>query len=134
LPICLSDEIIELVDAPIANPAGATGLDMTATIDNLDPILNSPDLGIALAYRVRDRVNAGKNVVIDFSNAERMTPSFANAFAMTLLEFFPNGDWANYVTFIKTNDFVENAIRRSIDRHRRGIRLSTNTQPKISLG
>jgi hypothetical protein len=105
---------------------------MTDTINHLDPVLNSPDLGLALAYRVRDRLNAGHNVVIDLTGVERMTPSYANAFVMAVLEYLREDSLEPRVSFVNGEDIVMDAIYRSVARYGKGIRLSN--QPKIALG
>jgi hypothetical protein len=98
---------------------------MNKAINDLQAVLNSPDAGSALAFRVLEILHAGDNVTIIFNNVERMTPSFANAFVMTLLERFSSHEFSNRVEFTNVSDAVHAAITKSIERYERGIRLTS---------
>ena len=56
----------------------------------LDAILNRANAGVRLASEILDALHSGQPVRLDFSNVDRMTPSFANALVMTLMH---SPDW-----------------------------------------
>ena len=101
---------------------------MTETLQ-LETVLNHADRGLALARLILDRLNAGQTLTLDFARVERVTPSFANAFIMTLLEAAPVETLREAVKMVNRNDTVAVAINDSVRRYRRGIRLSTQQQP-----
>lgn len=86
--------------------------------------LNSATQGAELARAVLERLAAGGLVKIDASQAHRMTPSFANAFAMTVLERVPDAFSARKVHVVAAAQVVA-ALEAAVDRYERGIRLST---------
>lgn len=87
--------------------------------------MNSATAGLALAAQVLDRMAFSDICEIDFSHAERMTPSFANAFVMTVLVQHPRAFADQRIVLYHANKAVSHAVERSIDRFARGVRLST---------
>lgn len=87
--------------------------------------LNSVSAGLALANAVVDALRAGETVVLDLSAAERMTPSFANALAMTILDAAGEAVAASRLSVLSTSGPVNEAWSKSVERYRRGFRLST---------
>jgi hypothetical protein len=90
-----------------------------------DPSLNSVGAGLALAQQVIAAVRSGEAVTLDLRAAERMTPSFANALVMTILESIAAGQFESMVQPLFASQTVEEAWSKAAERYRRGIRLST---------
>lgn len=97
---------------------------MTTTRLQLDGVLNSATRGCQLAVEVQRLLEAQEKVEIDFLNVERVTPSFANAFVMPLLEREADV-FAQSVRLVQLPEFVAVAIEASVSRYQRGVRLST---------
>ena len=87
-------------------------------------VLNSASRGLALAADVAARLQHVDAVEIDVRAVVRVTPSFANAFVMTVLAEFPDA-LSRRVRFVNAEAFVELAFRQAADRYARGIRLSS---------
>ncbi|MBM4107885.1 MAG: hypothetical protein FJ255_03600 [Phycisphaerae bacterium] len=86
--------------------------------------LNSAAEGLKMALRALEALRADEFVTIDATTAERVTPSFANAFVMTILAEAPDAFKSHRIR-LDAGDFVRRAFDASIDRYERGIRLST---------
>lgn len=84
-----------------------------------DRALNSAPQGRELAERVMQELRSADRVRIDFAGVERMTPSFANAFVMLLMD-----DHLEQVVMENRSPNVQAAIARSRSRYLQGIRLS----------
>lgn len=90
-------------------------------------VLNSASSGLALAADVAARLQRVDTVEIDMRSVVRVTPSFANAFVMTLLAAFSDA-FPHRVRPLNAQDFVELAFRQAADRYARGIRLSSQAR------
>ncbi|MBL8764747.1 MAG: hypothetical protein JNM07_10810 [Phycisphaerae bacterium] len=87
-------------------------------------VLNSASSGLALAAHVTARLQRVDTVEIDMRSVVRVTPSFANAFVMTMLSEFPNA-FPQRVRLVHAQELVDLAFRQAADRYARGIRLSS---------
>ena len=87
--------------------------------------------GLQLAEDVLRALREVETISIDFADVHRMTPSFANAFIMTLLEQLSIDEAKRRVSFLDLHENVAASINQSIHRYRKGIRLSTqrNNEP-----
>lgn len=56
---------------------------------------------------------------------DRMTPSFANALVMTVIEAVGLAGFTASVTLINANALVAESWLKAVERYQRGIRLST---------
>ncbi len=90
--------------------------------------LNSAERGFALAEHVEALLNNDDHVELDFSAVTRMTPSYANAFLMVLLERLTPGEVGCRIMMRNQEPNVEAALRKSRDRYMRGLRLSMQFQ------
>jgi hypothetical protein len=90
----------------------------------LDRVLNRASAGLELAKSVLDHLAAHESVELDFSPVDRITPSFANAFVMTILAANDSRLPEN-LFLLNRNDLVEKEISLSISAYSRGLRLST---------
>lgn len=92
---------------------------------HLSGSLNTASTGQELAEAVLRALDASSDVLtLDFSEVDRMTPSFANAFVMLLLDRYSVETLRSRVRFLNRKPNVADAMNRSADRYRRGIRLS----------
>ena len=94
-----------------------------------DHFLRSSIDGANLAATVLRALDDGETVRIDFSGVEIMTPSFANAFVMLLLERHEVPQLRERCEFLNRSDHVVCAMNRSVERYRQGIRLTTQRRP-----
>ncbi len=94
-----------------------------------DHFLRSATDGMSLARAVLRALDAGQPVRIDFAGVEIMTPSFANAFVMLLLERYEVPQLRERCEFLNRTDHVVMAMNRSVERYQQGIRLSTQRRP-----
>ena len=92
---------------------------------HLDSVLNRAQAGLDLARQVLDRIRASGSVSLDLTNVDRITPSFANAFVMTILDESGESDLPHSLTLLNPNDQVSREIAISVDRYARGLRLTT---------
>lgn len=90
----------------------------------LAPVLNTAASGCELAHRVHRMLDRGASVSLDFRRVEYLTPSFANAFVMTLLEEAGEGALKN-VYRVNASDRLLRKLDRAEQRYRDGVRLST---------
>lgn len=81
--------------------------------------------GLELAEDVLRFLREAETISIDFAEVHRMTPSFANAFIMTLLDQLPIEEAERRVRMLDLHENVAASINQSIHRYRQGIRLST---------
>ncbi len=88
----------------------------------LESILNRASAGLALAHQVLDALAFGEVVTLDFSAVDRMTPSFANAFMMTIKEAPEN--LSQRIIMLHRNEQVIHALEESSRRFDQGLRLS----------
>lgn len=89
------------------------------------PSLNSVGGGLALAQLVVAALKAGEHVQIDLALADRMTPSYANALVMTILEAVGEEGFRLRVVHRATSPMVSEAWAKAVERYKRGIRLTT---------
>ncbi len=97
---------------------------MLACVLHQSGVLNSASRGAELAHAVLEQVALNGTVEIDASEVIRVTPSFANAFVMTVLDRMPDALACGKVRLV-ASDFVRAAFVASEDRFARGIRLSS---------
>lgn len=90
-----------------------------------EPSLNSVAAGLELAERAIGAIRGGASVRIDLSAALRMTPSFANALVMSMLDALGVAAFNDRVTMTTGSDLVREAWQKAIERYERGVRLST---------
>jgi len=98
---------------------------MTVVIHATPMVLNTAPSGLNLAAEVASLLSQTESVRVDFSLVERATPSFANAFMMTLLHQFNRDFLRNNIEFSNTRPAVAAAINASIRRYESGVRLSS---------
>ena len=99
--------------------------DVTREFRASEPSLNTVGAGLLLASQAVTALGRGDPVCIDLSPAERMTPSFANALVMTILEAVGEREFESRVTLRASSDLVREAWSKAVERYKRGIRLST---------
>lgn len=87
--------------------------------------LNTVAAGLAIAARIIEHVRSGVVVQVSLVAAERMTPSFANALVMTLIESLGIEAFRARVRLEAKADSVREQWNAAIDRYERGIRLTT---------
>ncbi len=92
-------------------------------------ILNAPSAGLELAAAVSQSISRGDPVRLDFARYDRATPSFANAFMMTLLHQFDRELLRSNVRIDNACPAIVEALNASISRYDRGIRLSIQRTP-----
>jgi hypothetical protein len=97
----------------------------TAKFEFREPSLNSVAAGLELAQRVLEHVRAGQPTVIDFAHVDRMTPSYANALVMTLLEAVGPQVLPMQVALENVSPAVLASWASAVARYERGVRLST---------
>lgn len=93
------------------------------------PILNSATAGLELAAELMPVLARCETVEVNLVHVERMTPSFANAFMMTLLERHPRMFLRQRLLFLHARPHVTAALHTAVQRWEQGIRLST--QPPV---
>lgn len=81
--------------------------------------------GELLANSVSDAIRKGLSVRLDFASVEVITPSFANALVMVLLENHPLAVLKERCVFENRSQVVIHAMNAAVLRHQKGIRLST---------
>lgn len=96
----------------------------TAEITITESVLNDASRGLALAQDVLVNLEHATRVVIDYALVERMTPSFSNAFVMTLLERHAIDALRERVVSKARNEQVAAAMSRSARRYLEGVRLA----------
>lgn len=92
-------------------------------------ILNTPEAGLSLAELVAQALGSGEAVRVDFARFDRATPSFANAFMMTLLHQFERDVLRSNVHIDNACPAIIDSLNTSISRYDRGIRLSSQRTP-----
>lgn len=102
------------------------------TIHATPMVLNAAPYGLELARSVSILLSRGESVRVDFSLVERATPSFANAFMMTLLHQFERDILRSNIHFTHARPTVIEALNASIRRYDSGIRLSSQRTSQAS--
>lgn len=97
-----------------------------------EPVLNSSTEGIRLAECILNALNSANSVEVSFAAVERATPSFSNAFVMTLLESIGIERMRSSVRVTHAAPHINSALARSVRRYQDGIRLSTQRLPLAS--
>lgn len=88
------------------------------------PSLNTVTAGITVAHAAVAALQAGATVRIDMTQAERMTPSFANALVMTILDAVGSATFNARVCPVFSTPAVQEAWNKAVERYNRGLRLS----------
>lgn len=91
----------------------------------LEPVLNSATEGLLCAERVLSLLSPGDPVCFTWEKVERITPSYANALVFTVAERVGLERAERLFGESKRFEPAAESIRVSIDRYRRGIRLSS---------
>lgn len=94
-------------------------------IPDTSSTLNTVASGLSIASAVLEAVRTGHKVRVSLMNAERMTPSFANALVMTLMESLGAEAFHAQVSLETASAAVSDQWNAAIDRYDRGIRLTT---------
>lgn len=97
---------------------------MSLEVIHLDGVLNSASRGLDLARDVSVRLEKSESIEIDCQGVARVTPSFANAFVMTLAASDP-AVFRSRVHIRNASSHVDDAFQSARDRFARGIRLTT---------
>lgn len=92
------------------------------------PTLNIVPSALELASRAVRALERGDEVVLDFRAVERLTPSFANALAMTILEAVGQDRFRARVSIRDASELVAESWAKAVGRYARGIRLTTQRQ------
>lgn len=96
----------------------------------LDSSLTSATRGQELAEHVILCLDCYKSVELDFSQVQVMTPSFANAFVMTLLHRVPLETVRQRCIMVNRPAWVASAVNQAAQRYLSGIRLSSQAMPQ----
>lgn len=88
-------------------------------------VLNTAESGLELAERVAQSLSRGESVRLDFKDFDRATPSFSNAFMMTLLHQFDRDLLRSNIQFENACPAIIASLDASIRRYDAGIRLSS---------
>ncbi|MGP1345346.1 MAG: STAS-like domain-containing protein [Phycisphaerales bacterium] len=91
-------------------------------------VLNCATHGANLSLDVANQLRTVAVVSVDFSEVDRMTPSFANSFLMPLLAEFGRDYLRIHLVFHAANPVVSQALRDAANRFDRGIKLSSMRQ------
>lgn len=92
---------------------------------HLDRSLTSADRGRELAEHVIQCLDCYKSIELDFSAVEVFTPSFANAFVMTMLHSVPLDTLRERCIMANRPEWVSAMINQAARRYMSGIRLSS---------
>jgi anti-anti-sigma regulatory factor len=84
----------------------------------------SAALGEELAERIAAHLAARESVLVDCSHVESMSPSFANALVMTLLDRIDLDTLRRECRFVNRSELVVQAMNTAAQRFQAGIRLS----------
>ncbi len=87
--------------------------------------LNTVGAGLSLAEQIVSALRNGGVVQVDLTAAERMTPSFANALVMTVLDAVGEEEFRARVSVSHSSELVAEAWTKAVQRYARGIRLTT---------
>ena len=87
--------------------------------------LNTVLTGLRLAERVVGALKAGRSVFLDLRGVERLTPSFANAVVMTILDAVGIDEFRSKLRVEIASPLVAEGWSKAIERYERGIRLTT---------
>lgn len=87
--------------------------------------------GVSLAEEMAEKLRHGESARVDLAAVEIMTPSFANALVMTLLDHVSLADLRDRCSFVNRSDAVVDAMNRAVQRYQNGIRLTTQ-RPALS--
>ena len=98
---------------------------MTHNEIQLDETLNRATNGLRLAGEVLSKLEVSQRVTLDFERVHRVTPSFANAFVMTLLDRLTLDELRARIVMLNRKTNVAQAISESARRYMAGIRLTT---------
>lgn len=86
--------------------------------------LRSASMGESLADQVTEALRQADTVRVDLACVEMMTPSFANALVMTLLDRFPLATLQTRCAFVNRAEPVIDVMNRAVRRYQSGIRLT----------
>lgn len=93
----------------------------------LESVLSRAGRGVELANQVNALVSSKRLVRLDFAAVDRVTPSFTNAFVMSVLEHISVEEYQRQVLLLEQSPHVSSTFERSIMRYQKGIRLSSQT-------
>lgn len=99
------------------------------TIQLQSNALRSASEALDTAREILAHLREAERIRIDFAVVEMMSPSFANALVMTLLEQFTVDQLRARCEFANRNDVVIAAMNRAVQRYQSGIRLTTQRLP-----
>jgi hypothetical protein len=91
--------------------------------------LRSASEGLEMAREIIARLRNAERFRVDFAAVEMMSPSFANALIMTLLEQFSVDQLRANCEFANRTEVVIDAMNRAAQRYQSGIRLTTQRLP-----
>lgn len=95
---------------------------------HLDRLLTSAAKGQELAEYVTMCLEHSEMVTLDFGGVEVITPSFANAFVMTLLHRMPLEEVRRRCVMVNRAEWVAARISDAARRYQSGVRLSSQMQ------
>lgn len=90
-----------------------------------NPVLRSATDGAQLAQEILSALANHEYVFIDFASVEVMTPSFANTLMMRLLAAYSVEELQAKCALANRSEHVAASMNRSIERFKKGIRLSS---------
>jgi hypothetical protein len=99
-----------------------------STFKPAGPTLNTVPAGLDLAVRIVELLKRERHAVLDFAEVERLTPSFANALVMTILDAVGLDELERKLRVANASPLVSESWFKAIERYQRGIRLSTQRQ------
>jgi hypothetical protein len=91
----------------------------------LEPVLNRAQRGLALARTILEHLSQNREVTVDFSDVESITPSFSNALVMTLLHERSLDEIREHVHMVNRTPLVAQSINNSAKWYQQGLRLTT---------
>ena len=92
------------------------------------PTQNTVSAGLDLAERVVSTIRDGYIVLLDLKGVERLTPSFANALVMTIIESVGDVAFRTKLSVVFGSELVEEGWRKAVQRYERGVRLTTQRE------
>ena len=95
--------------------------------------LNSATDGLKYAEDVVAQLRISDEPIhVSFADIDRVTPSFANAFVMTLMEQLGLDRMKTHVRVVDAAPHIVATLAKSVQRYQSGIRLSTQRLPAAS--
>jgi hypothetical protein len=94
----------------------------------LEPVLNRAQCGLVLARTILEHLSQNREVTVDFSAVESITPSFSNAFVMTLLHERSLDEIRERVHMVNRTPLAAKSISNSVKWYQQGLRLTTQQE------